>query len=209
MSDPLFARSVVSVGKKPVAYLENEFVRYSFMPAKCGDDATIIPKIEYCLDGQWIAAEADAGAEIYGVVKNNVKSIKYSGTFPLWVMPSSPPVDVKFGDITITTSRSLNPPEIWRAGEFLRFQPVGAKLEDNVVTIDFAPQPEGQLSAEWRLASGKRAANVKLKFVPAAKGSYSLGYHMFFRRTLADVQELQMPLAFQRRRFPLNPLYGA
>jgi len=33
-------------------------------------------------------------------------------------------------------------------------------------------------------------------------GSYSLGYHLFFRRPLAEVAELQLPHAFQRKRLP-------
>ena len=56
--------------------------------------------------------------------------------------------------------------------------------------------------AEWRLAPGRRAANVKLSFTPAQAGSYSLGYHLFFRRPLDEVEELQLPFAFQRKRFP-------
>jgi hypothetical protein len=199
--DPLASCSVVAVEGKPVASLENEFVRYKFMPAKCNGVDTIIPKVEYRRGDQWLSADINAAAEIYAVVKSHVKSITYDGTFPLWVMPTSPSVDVNFGDITITTARSVTPPEIWRAGEFLRFQPISAKLEGDVVILDFAPQSAGKLTAQWRLAQGKRAANVKLIFTPSDAGSYSLGYHMFFRRPLADVQELQLPLAFQRKRF--------
>jgi hypothetical protein len=200
--DLLRPRLVAADGGNPVATLANEFIRYQFMPAKCGGVDTVIPKVEYRQGDQWLAADVNAAAEIYAVVRNNVQAIRYSGTFPLWVMPASPPVDIKVGDATITTTRSACPPEIWRAGEFSRFQPVSARRQGDAVLIGFAPLPAGTLTAEWRLSPGKRAANVKLTFIPAEEGSYSLGYHMFFRRPLADVQELQMPLACQRRRLP-------
>lgn len=198
--DPLAARPVVADGENPVAALENEFIRYQFMPARCGGVETIVPKVEYRQGGGWLAADLNAADEIYAVVKSNVQEIKYSGTFPLWVLPTSPSVAVKVGDAVITTARSTTPPEIWRAGEFLRFQPVSAKRQGDVVLIDFAPLPAGKLTAEWLLSPGKRAANVKLRFTPSAEGSYTLGYHLFFRRPLAEVEEIQMPLAFQRRR---------
>ncbi len=204
--DPLASRSIVAVEGNPVAILENEFVRYKFMPARCGGVDTIIPKVEYRLGEQWLTADVNAEDEIYAVVKNSVKSISYSGSFPLWAMPTSPSVDVQVGDVKITTALSMNPPEIWRAGEFLRFQPINAKLDGDVVVLDFAPQPAGRLTAQWRLAPGKRVAGVKLTFTPSDAGSYSLGYHIFFRQPLADVEELQMPLAFQRKRF-LNKGY--
>ncbi|MDD2599262.1 MAG: hypothetical protein PHO37_08570 [Kiritimatiellae bacterium] len=201
-NDPLAARPVVAAADAPVATLENEFVRYQFLLAKHGDMNTIIPQVEYRQGAQWLKAEVNAADEIYAVVKSKVTSIRYSGIFPLWAVPRSPLVDVKVGDATITTARSLNPPEIWRAGDFLRFQPISAKLENDVVLLEFAPLPAGRLTAEWRLAAGGRAANVKLTFTPSEAGSYTLGYHMFFRRPLEDVQELQLPLAFQRKRFP-------
>lgn len=199
-NDPLKSRPVVTDRKPPLAILENEFVRYKFMPASCNGSVAVVPEIEYFHKGHWLTADVNAAAEIYAVVKNDVKSINYSGIFPLWVMQTASPVDVKLGDTTITTALSVSPPEIWRAGDFLRFQPQSAKLDGNCVTLDFAPQAAGRLTAEWRLLPGKRAANVKLTFAPTVAGSYSLGYHLFFRRPLADVEELQLPLAFQRKR---------
>ena len=119
------------------------------------------------------------------------------------------PVNVTVGEVTLKTARSICPPEIWRAGEFYRFQPVSVKRQGEVVRIDFEPSPVGELVAEWRLAPGHRAAKVKLSFTPAADGSYSLGYHLFCRRSIDEVEELQLPLAFPAEAVPGEGLHGA
>ena len=202
--DPLAARSVKPNpdGGPPAAALENKFVRYSFLPATCGDKKTIIPRVEIRRGDKWLVVEADPGAEIYSVVKTDEVEIRYSGTFPQWTRPRADPVDVTMGGVTLTTARSISPPEIWRAGEFFRFQPVSAKRAGEIVRIEFESSPAGKLVAEWRLEPGHRAANVKLSFTPVREGSYSLGYHLFFRKPIGEIEELQLPLAFQRKRFP-------
>lgn len=201
-ADPLAARCVEPNGGRPAATLENEYVRYAFLPATCEGRDTIIPRVELRQRGRWMAAEVDPAAEIYSVVKTDEIEIRYKGTFPLWARSEADPVVVTAGGVTLTTARSICPPEIWRAGEFFRFQPVSAERVGEAVRINFEPSPAGELVAEWRLALGRRAANVKLFFTPSKAGSYSLGYHMFFRRPLDQVEELQLPLAFQRKRFP-------
>ncbi|HUV65152.1 MAG TPA: hypothetical protein VMW24_14740, partial [Sedimentisphaerales bacterium] len=201
-ADPLAARPVQPADGRPVAALENEFVRYAFLPATCEGRDTIIPRVELRHGDEWMVVEANPAAEIYSVVRTGEIEIRYKGTFPLWVRPVADPVEVRAGGVTLTTARSIGPPEIWRAGEFLRFQPASAKRVGDAVRIDFEPSPAGELVAEWRLSPGRRAANVKLSFTPAKAGSYSLGYHMFFRRPLGEIEELQLPLAFQRKRFP-------
>jgi len=199
-ADPLATRLVQPDGGRSVATLENEFVRYAFLPATCQGRDTIIPRVELRRGDKWMAAEVDPGAEIYSVVKTGEIEIHYESTFPLWMRSLADAVEVRGGSVTLPTARSTW--EIWRAGEFLRFQPVSAERVGEAVRIKFEPSPAGELVAEWRLAPGRRAANVKLSFTPSEAGSYSLGYHMFFRRSLGEIEELQLPLAFQRKRLP-------
>ena len=201
-SDPLAARSVQPVVGRPAATLENELVRYAFLPATCEGRETIMPRVEFRHGDRWLAADLDPTAEVYSVVKTGEIEIHYEGTFPLWTRSQADAIEVKAGRVILPTVRSTCPPEIWRAGEFFRFQPAGAKRVGEAVRIHFEPSPAGELVSEWHLAPGRRAVNVKLFFTPSEAGSYSLGYHLYFRRPLDDVEELQLPLAFQRRRFP-------
>ncbi len=201
-ADPLRQRPITVTSQKPAAVLENEFVRYKFMPAVAEGAETIIPAVEYRRGDKWVAADVNAADEVYAVLKSRVKKIRYSGTLPLWELSETQSVDISVDGRQLKTARTTTPPEIWRAGEFLRFMPITAQQEGGTVILEFAPLSAGQLRAEWRLLAGRQAANVKLRFTPAVSGSYSLGYHLFFRQPLADVEELQLPLAFQRKRFP-------
>ena len=200
--DPLAPRPIQPTEQTPLATLENEFVRYTFLPATSEGHHAVVPRVELRQGNTWLPADVDPQAEIYSVVKTGQIEIRYSGTFPLWGRPDPEPVDLTVGDVTLTTSRTISPPEIWRAGKFHRFRPITAERTGDVVTINFEPSPLGQLVAQWRLTPGHRAANVKLSFTPTDDGNYSLGYHLFCRHALDEVEELQLPLAFQRKRFP-------
>ena len=202
VEDPLTARPVQPTERTSLATLENEFVRYAFLQATSEGSNTIVPRVQFRQGNTWLTADVNPEAEIYSVVKTGELDIRYSGIFPLWGRPDPDPVDLTVGDVTLTTSRTISPPEIWRAGSFYRFRPTSAKRMGDVVRLDFEPSSVGQLTAQWCLAPKHRAANVKLTFVPADAGNYSLGYHLFCRRSLDEVEELQLPLAFQRRRFP-------
>ena len=201
-ADPLAGRVIKTAGSQPIAQLANEHVRYSFLPAMSEGRPTVIPRVEVRQGDRWTAVEADASAEIYSVVRTGEMQIQYEGVFPLWTLTDAKPIELKFGDITLQTAKTMTPPEIWEAGEFQRFTPVNAQRVGDAVRVDFAPTPIGQLVAQWRLPQGHKAASLKLLFAPSRPGSYSLGYHLFFRKPLAEVEELQLPLAFQRKRFP-------
>lgn len=201
-SDPFAAWSVKTEGAKPAATLENEFVRFTFVEETCDDTRTIFPKVEIRHGDRWRDAKADAAAEIYSVVLTKDIEIGYTASFPLWKRASAEPVELDVNGAKITTARSLSPPEIWRAGEFFRFRPVAAEKTGDAVRLRFEENPAGSLRAEWRLPPGQRAANLKLTFTPTKEGSCSLGYHLFFRRPIDAVEELQLPLAFQRKRLP-------
>jgi hypothetical protein len=58
------------------------------------------------------------------------------------------------------------------------------------------------LTAEWELRGEERAARVKLALAASAGGEYALGYHAAARRPLGEVEELLLPLMWQRKRFP-------
>lgn len=200
--DLLTPRDLVLTDEQPQAVLENEFVRYTFLPAASGKQATVAPRVELRKGDGWRPVELDATAEIYAVLRADGVELRYDGTFPIWKRSKARPVEVGAGGNTLTTARSRWSREIWQAGELFRFEPISAELVDDAVRIDFAPSRVGRLVAEWRLAPGHRAASLTLLFTPAADGVYSLGYHLFFRRPMAEVEELQLPFAFQRRRFP-------
>ena len=72
----------------------------------------------------------------------------------------------------------------------------------NRVGLEFYPTAAGVLRAAWVLEPGHRGVRVVMSFTPAQDGQYSLGYHLFQQRPLAEVDELLMPLIVQRKRFP-------
>ena len=200
--NPLAEREAKLEGDKPAATLENEWVRYEFMPAVSGERQTIVPRVSVKRNGKWQAVDADPQAEIYMVTAAADATMRYTSGMPTWAQLSLSHIDVTLNDVTMTTAPSHHRPELWRAGDPYRFDPAAAERVGDKVRVTFAPQAVGELVAEWSLEKGRKAARVKLMFTPAQRGVYSLGYHLFFRKPLGAVEEIQLPMMWQRKRLP-------
>lgn len=199
---PLAERPVTIAGDEPAAAIENEFVRYQFMPAVCEDHQTFVPRVSIRRGDQWQIVDADPAAEVYMVTATQKADMRYREGMPTWAQSSQSHVQVTLGEVTMTTSPSHFRPEIWYAGDPYRFEPAAAEQVGDKVRVTFAPSPVGELIAEWSLAQGRRAARVKLTFTPIKAGEYGLGYHLFFRKGIERVEEIQLPMMWQRKRMP-------
>ncbi len=200
--EPLAPRPAKVAAGEPVAALENEHVRVEFLPAVWNDQPTVQPKVSVRRGDGWQQVAADSAAEMYVVTAAQDVGLAVSAGLPSWVRDKQTPIMIRLGDVSIETGKGRRVPEIWRAGEPYRFQPRVARRVDERVQLEFAPSPVGTLVAEWSLQPGERAARVKLSFLPAADGIYGLGYHLFFRRPVDEVEELQLPMMWQRKRLP-------
>ncbi|MCX7009630.1 MAG: hypothetical protein NTY53_20695, partial [Kiritimatiellaeota bacterium] len=49
-------------------------------------------------------------------------------------------------------------------------------------------------------------ARVALEFIPTQAGAYALGYHLFCRKPLAEVEEVLLPMMWHGKRFPSQPV---
>ncbi|MDH7571274.1 MAG: hypothetical protein QHJ73_16985, partial [Armatimonadota bacterium] len=97
------------------------------------------------------------------------------------------------------------PEAVWGAGRVLRFLPASAIEEGKSVLLRFHPAVEGALTARWEVRPGERWARVRLLFTPGTEGQCALGYHLAWRKPLAEVQELLLPMMWHRRRLPSRP----
>lgn len=205
-ADPLRASPVVEIGEG-VAKLENEVLRMEFLSATRDQQATIIPRVSVKAGSAWRDAGADGAAEAYVAVTAAANAqMKYTGFYPSWsgAKPGAA-FDVELGGAKVQTRLGEQSHAIWNAGEVTRFVPKSAVQEKQSVRIEFHPSPVGQLTATWELRAGEPAARLRLRLTPGSAGQYSLGYHLFCRRGARDVEEVLLPMMWQRRRLPARP----
>ncbi|MBM3860918.1 MAG: hypothetical protein FJ395_14900 [Verrucomicrobia bacterium] len=175
------------------AALENEFLRIEFRNAR--------PSVFFRRDGQWQDAGADAVAESYVVVGGKPVELSYAGFYPSWTGGELRPFRVGTFETRLGGSMA-----IWEAGRAVCFQPRAVAMEQGKAVLTFQPNDVGELTATWELRPGERAARVELAFQPARTGAYSLGYHVFNAKPLAEVEELLLPMMWHRKRFPSRPV---
>jgi hypothetical protein len=194
-ADPFHSAPVIAGAGANLALLENEHLRVEFWPATRHGQPTVLPRVAFKQDSRWVDASADADAETYAVVACGDAKLKFSGFYPSW----------SAGGVELET-RAGSGMAVWDAGEPLRFVPSAAKREGHTVRLDFHPQSAGKFSATWELKPGERTARVALEFTPAQAGSYTLGYHLFCRKPLAEVEEVLLPMMWHGKRFPSQPV---
>ncbi len=176
------------------ATLENEFVRIEFRHAR--------PRVFVRRDGRWEDVGADAVAESYVVVGGEKPvELRQDGFYPSWSGGELRPIRV--GPFQTRLGGGM---AVWEAGRAVVFRPRDVTMEQGRVVLRFEPEEMGELSATWELCPGERAARVELAFQPAKTGSYSLGYHLFQAKPLAEVDELLLPMMWHRKRFPSRPV---
>jgi hypothetical protein len=206
-NDPLAAQPVAWQGDRAAASLENEYLRLAFLPARRHGTATVAPRVSLRTTAGWSEVAADPGAEIYAVIDAGPDAtLHQGGFFPRWQSGrfQNPRVTLRVGDSTVETKRA-GERVIWQAGRLERFLPRTTVADGSRVRLEFHPSPLGALQAEWELRPGERAARVRLTFTPAAAGQYAVGYHLFFRRPIAEVPEILLPMMWHRQRLPEQP----
>jgi hypothetical protein len=204
-ADPFAAAPVKKEGGASLAALENENLRIEFLPATREGRPTVTPRVVFKQDGRWVDAGTEADAETYAVIACGDAKLKFSGFYPSWTGGRVRPFTVKAGGAELETRAGAGM-AVWDAGEVLRFVPCAATRDGNTVRLDFHAQAAGKFSATWELRPGERTARVTLDFVPAQAGAYALGYHLFCRKPLAEVEEVLLPMMWHGKRFPSQPV---
>lgn len=180
------------VGTKELASIENEYVKLSFLPAARGGRASARPVVKIQTESGWTEAPLDASAESYQVLSASSgmnMAITTSGFHPQWTDKSK-----ANGGISQV---------IWNAGT--NHEAIIAsvnQVDARQIKLRFYPLAVGSLEAIWSLAPGAKAINVSLEFTPASDGQFSLGYFLFNRKPIENVDELLLPMLVQRKRFP-------
>lgn len=189
-------------GGEPQAVLANDRVRFEFVPAHRGEQATLAIAVKTRTADGWQAVDIDPAAEEYLAMQAPAAAkLAFSGPYPLWSRPTTAPIEVEVGGAKVATVPSRTR-TVAEAGLATQFIPRSATLAGNQVRIEFHPAPAGQLTAVWELLPERTWANVELSLTPATDGQVSLGYGLFFRREPARVAELLLPVMYQRKRLP-------
>jgi len=111
------------------------------------------------------------------------------GFYPRWTDLSRP--------------KSVPAQVIWNAGENSEAIVASAtQLDPRRLKLQFYSIPTESLEAVWTLNPGEKAIKVTLEFSPARNGQYSLGYFLFSRKPLEQIDELLLPMLVQAKRFP-------
>ena len=204
-ADPFAAPPVVAGGGASLAALENENLRVEFLPATRDGQPTVAPRVAFKQDGRWVEANADADAETYAVIACGDAKLKFGNFYPSWSGGRVHPFTIKVGGVEMETRAGAGM-AVWDAGEVLRFVPSAATRDGHAVRLDFHSQAAGKFSASWELKPGEHTARVALEFTPAQAGAYALGYHLFCRKPLAEVEEVLLPMMWHGQRFPSQPV---
>jgi hypothetical protein len=194
---------VTARGDEPAAQLANDEVRIRFLPATRGGKPSLRPAVAVKANDGWLDTPIDPTAESYQVLAcDTALKLDYSSFYPVWKAPGNSVVEVEANGVKLETSPAPSN-VIWDAGQGYEAIVKSATQESATrVRLDFYPTTAGTLQAWWELHPGEKAARVELKLKPAKAGQYSLGYFIFNRKPLADVQELLLPMMYLRKRFP-------
>lgn len=188
---------------EPQAVLANDQVRYEFLPARRGELPTLAMSVKLKTPEGWQAVQIDPAAEGYFAnVAPADTQLVFTGFYPLWTRTDVTPITVEAGGVRAVTAFGRTTNSQTQVGTRTQLFPKSAVAVGDEVRIAFHPSPAGQLSAVWRLAAGQRFADVELSFAPKAEGQAALSYELFFRRELAAVAELLLPMMYHRKRLP-------
>ena len=181
-----------SAGTKELASIANEHLQLSFLPAIRGGQVSARPVVKVRTETGWAAVPLDASADSYQVLSAspgvNLETT-ISGFYPRWTDSSR--TNGGFSQV------------IWNAGT--NHEAIIAsvtQLDAHQLRLRFHPLSVGSLEAVLSLAQGEKAIKVALEFIPARDGQFALGYFLFNRKPIGEVDELLMPMLVQRKRFP-------
>ncbi len=187
----------------PEAALANDRVRFDFVPAQRGEQATLGLSVQVNTPQGWRAVAIDPDAEGYFVNQAPEETaLNFDGFYPLWKKTDVKPVSIDVGGVHLVTIDGHSTHAQTTVGTRTRFIPRTAKADGDTVRVEFYPSAAGQLQATWRLPAGQPYADVELSFTGAGGGQTVLSYELFFRRDLDHVAELLLPMMYQRKRLP-------
>jgi hypothetical protein len=190
--------------ENPLARLKNEYLQVTFIPAIRAGKKSVCPQLDVKTKDGWVGPPLNPSAESYQVVSaGDAPPMQIAGFHPKWPQVEETPVVLELDGTRIETVKQPTDNVIWNAGQGYEGIVRSAKQTgpDRVV-LDFYPTDIGSLQAVWQLLPGDRTIRVEMTFTPKTEGQYSLGYFLFKRKSLAEVQELLMPMIVQRKRFP-------
>lgn len=189
---------------KTLAKFENETMRVAFVSAMRDGKESAKPAIEIKTPTGWMKAPINPSAESYQVLSGgNATAMQIDGFNPKWKNQNAD-LTVEVGGQKVKTKTSSKANQvIWNAGEGNEAIIRSVKqLTVNKLQLDFYPIQSGALQAIWELQPKAKTILVEMKFIPSIDGQYSLGYFIFNKKPLADVQELLLPMMVQGKRFP-------
>lgn len=187
-----------------LAKVENEFIRVSFASAIRAGKRSARPQIEINTPKGWIKAPINPSAESYQVLAGgNAPAMQINGFNPKWTREIPVNTIQEAGLVVKKNPSSKANQVIWNAGEGYEGIIRSVKqLTPNSIQLDFYATASGSLQAIWTLQPKAKTILVEMKFTPSVDGQYSLGYFLFYKKPIADVQELLLPMMVQGKRFP-------
>jgi hypothetical protein len=203
--DSLVPISPAEIGGAQVSLgqLENEHLRVGFIAAQRAGKASACPVLELKSATGWNKIPLDASAESYQVMPAAANiNLSFQGFYPNWTTSQKKGFEIQVGGVKVKTASGARS-VVWGAGqgEEAIVQRV-TQLTPERLQLDFYPVPAGKLQATWELKPGAKTVRVEMTFTPAANGQYSLGYFLFSRKPVAEVDQMLLPFMVMGKRFP-------
>jgi len=196
-----------TIRETPLATLQNAGVRFTFHEATTASGPAIALHAAVRDGDHWQPIDG-ADTEGYRVLfrpPNSDPKVVTTRLHPLWDITFSPTVEATCGAASVQTRLGIATAP-WSSAQCLALHPASVHQRDaQTVELGFPQTAAGQLTATWHLASEQPAAEVALRFAPAAPGYYSLGYHGPLACAASEADFLLLPFLYQGRRFPEVP----
>ena len=192
------------VRQSPLARLKNEHLQVTFIPAIRAGKKSVCPQLSVKTKKGWVSPPLNPSAESYQVVSaGDAPAMQIAGFHPKWPQVKETPFVLEVDGTRIETIHQPTDNVIWNAGQgYEGIVKSARQTGPKCIVLDFYTTGIGSLQAVWQLLPGDRTIRVEMTFTPKTEGQYSLGYFLFKRKSLEDVQELLMPMMVQRKRFP-------
>jgi len=172
------------------AIIANENLRVKFISACRRGLSSARPIIEVNTPQGWITAPLVPSAESYQVIEApSTAAMQIKWFYPQWK---------KAGEANKMTN------VVWEAGTgYEGIVKSVTQINPNTISLEFYAVASGMLKATWELYPNDKTISVSMNFTPGVEGmQYSLGYYLFNKQKIDDVQELLLPMLIQRKRFP-------
>lgn len=187
----------------PLGTLENEHLRIRFLPAVRRGMPSARPALDIRGGSDWIPAPLDPSAESYQILSAaQDTALQITGFYPRWSHSPRHTIEVEAGGASVRTLVTAHN-AIWGAGYSV--EAIAHRVTQETpgrLRLDFHPTTSGTLVAHWTLPAGSKTVKIDMAFSPLSAGQYSLGYFLFQRKPLEEVEELLLPMMVQRKRFP-------